>query len=77
MSPTAMNAPGHHDSFALPDGVDASVHPSARRSPEGGLIKVESDHVAYDGEGIKASFTDRGAKVTSTCLLLCHFLACA
>ena len=68
MSPTALEAPGHHDSFSLPstggnNGV--KVHPSARRSPEGGLIKVESDDVVYEGDEIRAKFTDRGASVTS------------
>lgn len=67
MSPTALEAPGHHDSFSLPatevNGV--KVHPSARRSPEGGLIKVESEDVVYEGDEIRAKFTDRGAAVTS------------
>ncbi|KAK1927564.1 putative inositol-3-phosphate synthase [Papiliotrema laurentii] len=69
MSPTAINAPGHHDSFALPSAQaeeQASVHPSARRGPEGGLIKVEGDDVAYEAEGVRAKFTDRGASVTKT-----------
>lgn len=59
--------PGHHDSFSLPanGGGQAKVHPSAKRSPDGGLIKVESDDTTYEAEGIKAKFTDRGATVTS------------
>jgi len=67
MSPTALAANGHHDSFSLPNGsVDQSkVHPSARRSPAGGLIKVESDSTVYVDGGIKARFTDRGADVVS------------
>ncbi|OCF43359.1 myo-inositol-1-phosphate synthase [Kwoniella heveanensis CBS 569] len=72
MSPTALNpVPGHHDSFVLPstndnghaNGVEAKVHASARRTPEGGLIKVESDSTVYGEDGIKAKFTDRGAEV--------------
>lgn len=68
MSPTALEAPGHHDSFSLPDqrASEAKVHPSARRSPEGGLIEVESEDVVYDEGEIRARFTDRGAAVTST-----------
>lgn len=76
MSPTAINVPDHHDSFALPTNGNhssqASVHPSARRAPEGGLIKVEGDDVSYEAEGVRAKFTDRGADVTSesyTCIL--------
>ena len=66
MSPTAIDAPGHHDSFALPTGhAELSVHPSAKRGPEGGLIKVEADDVVYEAEGVRAKFTDRGAEVTS------------
>jgi myo-inositol-1-phosphate synthase len=70
MSPTAINVPGHHDSFALPAqnngaAVSAPVHASARRAPEGGLIKVEGDDVVYEAEGVRAKFTDRGADVTS------------
>jgi myo-inositol-1-phosphate synthase len=68
MSPTALEAPGHHDSFSLPVTRELNgtkVHPSARRSPEGGLIKVESEDVVYEGDEIRAKFTDRGAAVTS------------
>lgn len=66
MSPTALEAPGHHDSFSLPKEVkEVKVHPSARRSPEGGLIKVESEDVVYEEGEIRAKFTDRGAAVTS------------
>jgi myo-inositol-1-phosphate synthase len=70
MSPTAINAPGHHDSFALPTGhaAEHSVHPSAKRGPEGGLIKVEGEDVVYEAEGVRAKFTDRGAAVTSECI---------
>lgn len=67
MSPTAINVPGHHDSFALPitESHQAPVHASARRAPEGGLIKVQGDDVSYEAEGVRAKFTDRGANVTS------------
>lgn len=73
MSPTAIHSNGHHDSFAMPaaatngNGVadQSNVHPSARRAPAGGLIKVESDSTVYEDGGIKAKFTDRGANVTS------------
>jgi hypothetical protein len=67
MSPTALDAPGHHDSFSLPRGGEeqVKVHSSAKRSPEGGLITVESDDVVYDESEIKAKYTDRGAHVTS------------
>ncbi|WVO20204.1 uncharacterized protein IAS62_001497 [Cryptococcus decagattii] len=63
MSPTALNARGHYDSFSLPAQDQSQVHPSARRAPEGGLIKVESDSTVYEADGIKAKFTDRGASV--------------
>ncbi|KJE03613.1 myo-inositol-1-phosphate synthase [Cryptococcus gattii NT-10] len=63
MSPTALNARGHHDSFSLPAQDQSQVHPSARRAPEGGLIKVENDSTVYEADGIKAKFTDRGASV--------------
>lgn len=63
MSPTALNARGHHDSFSLPAQDQSQIHPSARRAPEGGLIKVESDSTVYEADGIKAKFTDRGASV--------------
>ena len=46
-------------------GDDVTVHPSARRSPEGGLIEVQGDDVVYEQEGVRARFTDRGAHVTS------------
>lgn len=67
MSPTALAANGHYDSFSVPTGkVDQSnVHPSARRTPADGLIKVESDSTVYVDGGIKAKFTDRGANVVS------------
>jgi hypothetical protein len=67
MSPTALDAPGHHDSFSLPrgGGEQVKVHSSAKRSPEGGLITVESDDVVYDESEIRAKYTDRGAHVTS------------
>ena len=75
MSPTALDACDHHDSFSLPAQDQSKVHPSARRTPEGGLIKVESDSTVYEADGIKAKFTDRGASVISRfmvypCLLL-------
>jgi myo-inositol-1-phosphate synthase len=71
MSPTALDVPGHHDSFSLPrGGDDVKVHSSAKRSPEGGLIKVESEDVVYDESEIRAKYTDRGAHVTSTSLSL-------
>ncbi|WVQ79083.1 hypothetical protein IAT38_001177 [Cryptococcus sp. DSM 104549] len=64
MSPTALDAaPGHHDSFSLPAQDQSKVHPSARRTPEGGLIKVESEATVYEEGGIRAKFTDRGAEV--------------
>jgi myo-inositol-1-phosphate synthase len=65
MSPTALDVPGHHDSFALPQVNDVKVHSSAKRSPEGGLITVESDDVVYESGEIRAKYTDRGAHVTS------------
>lgn len=71
MSPTALDAPEHHDSFTLPSGSaqpaasNDDVHASARRSPAGGLIKVDSEDTVYDEEGITSRFTDRGAEVTS------------
>lgn len=65
MSPTALDARGHNDSFSLPAQDQSEVHPSARRTPEGGLIKVESDSTVYEADGIKAKFTDRGASVIS------------
>lgn len=64
MAPTALHTNGHHDSFTLPPVSEIKVHPSARRAPEGGLIKVEGESTVYDSEGIKAKFTDRGAEVT-------------
>lgn len=70
MSPTALDVPGHHDSFSLPrEENDVKVHSSAKRSPEGGLIKVESDDVVYDESEIRAKYTDRGAHVTSTYII--------
>lgn len=66
MSPTAVGStPGHHDSFSLPDVAEIKVHPSAKRSPDGGLIKVESEDTVYEADGIRAKYTDRGAEVTS------------
>jgi myo-inositol-1-phosphate synthase len=66
MSPTAVDTmSGHHDSFSLPSQEAVKVHASARRSPDGGLIKVESESTVYDEEGIRAKFVDRGAEVTS------------
>lgn len=71
MSPTALNAPDHHDSFTLPAAQlpgtrgNNAVHATARRSPEGGLIQVDSGDTVYEEEGIRAKFTDRGAEVTS------------
>lgn len=80
MSPTALEAPGHHDSFSLPREVkDVKVHASARRSPEGGLIKVESEDVVYDEGEIRAKFTDRGAAVTSEslpCAVMTEYMCC-
>ena len=80
MSPTAVNMPGHHDSFSLPSAnangnghansngnghVDARpVHATAKRGPEGGSVRVEAAGVRYEQDGIKAEFTDRGASVT-------------
>ncbi|WWC68616.1 uncharacterized protein I206_102546 [Kwoniella pini CBS 10737] len=67
MSPTALDpVAGHHDSFSLPNtngNRGAKVHATARRSPEGGLIKVESDSTKYEEGGIRAKYTDRGADV--------------
>jgi len=69
MSPTALAVEGHHDSFTLPSSQvirgDGKVHTSAKRSPEGGLIKVEGEGTSYEEEGIRAKFTDRGAHVSS------------
>ncbi|BEJ16030.1 hypothetical protein CspHIS471_0506350 [Cutaneotrichosporon sp. HIS471] len=65
MSPAALHINGHHDSFSVPNGTvnQAKVHPSARRAPAGGLIKVDSDNTLYEDGGIKARYTDRGADV--------------
>ncbi|WWC60336.1 uncharacterized protein I303_102907 [Kwoniella dejecticola CBS 10117] len=67
MSPTALDpVAGHHDSFSLPvanGNGGVKVHATARRTPEGGLIKVESDSTKYEEEGIRAKYTDRGADV--------------
>jgi myo-inositol-1-phosphate synthase len=65
MSPAALHINGHHDSFSVPNGSanQANVHPSARRAPAGGLIKVDSDNTVYEDGGIKARYTDRGADV--------------
>ncbi|WVN90757.1 uncharacterized protein L203_106000 [Cryptococcus depauperatus CBS 7841] len=63
MSPTALDILGHYDSFTLPPRDQAKIHPSARRTPEGGLIKVDSESTVYEDEGIRAKFTDRGAEV--------------
>jgi len=69
MAPTALDpSHGHHDSFTLPahGEVDQNaVHASAKRSPDGGLIKVENKETVYEEGGIRAKFTDRGAQVTS------------
>ena len=66
MAPTALHVNGHHDSFSVPNGAaNIAVHPSARRAPAGGLIRVESDNTVYEDEGIKARYTDRGAAVVS------------
>lgn len=67
MSPAALHVNGHHDSFTVPNGSvnQAKVHPSARRAPAGGLIKVESENTVYEDGGIKARYTDRGADVVS------------
>ncbi|EIW66538.1 myo-inositol-1-phosphate synthase [Tremella mesenterica] len=63
MSPTAIDpTPGHHNSFALPNATP-KVHASAKRTPEGGLLKVDSPDTVYTAEGIKAKFIDRGANV--------------
>lgn len=70
MSPTALDpkvSNGHHDSFSLPptsNGEGVKVHPSAARSPEGGLFKVHSEETKYEEEGIRARFVDRGTEVT-------------
>lgn len=69
MPPTALDpkvVSGHHDSFTLPESAKAGVkvHPSAARAPEGGLFKVEGEDTAYEEEGIRAKFVDRGAEVT-------------
>lgn len=54
------------DSEAGNDHVE--VHPTARRSPEGGLIKVEEGkgtrYLEKEGE-IRSVFVDRGASVKS------------
>ncbi|GMK55325.1 hypothetical protein CspeluHIS016_0203810 [Cutaneotrichosporon spelunceum] len=65
MSPAALHINGHHDSFSVPNGSvsQVKVHPSARRAPAGGLIKVDSDNTLYEDGGIKARYTDRGADV--------------
>lgn len=69
MSPIALNnsTNGHNDSFVAPASARAAnntkVHPSARRAPEGGLIKVDSENTVYEDGGIKAKYTDRGANV--------------
>jgi myo-inositol-1-phosphate synthase len=67
MSPTALNTPGHNDSFVIPPATQSggAVHATAKRAPEGGLIKVESATTEYTDEGIKARFVDRGANVVS------------
>lgn len=41
------------------------VHASAKRSPEGGLLKVESEDTVYDADGIRAKYIDRGVEVAS------------
>ncbi len=74
MSPIATHTQG--DSFtpttnggaatAVSTG-DVNVHATARRSPPGGLFKVEGEQTKYDdakGE-IRSRFVDRGAEVTS------------
>ncbi|KAL7419547.1 Myo-inositol-1-phosphate synthase [Cryptotrichosporon argae] len=63
MAPTALDIKDHHDSFSLPTTGGADVHPTARRSPEGGLIRVDAESTRYSDEGIKAVYTDRGASV--------------
>jgi hypothetical protein len=66
MSPTAVGStPGHLDSFTLPSQGEVKVHATAKRSPEGGLIQVESESTVYEEDGIRAKFVDRGAAVTS------------
>lgn len=71
MAPTATNTLNPaHDSFVSPAVAPAlDVHPTARRAPKGGLIKVDSDATSYvnedDGEVIVAKYTDRGASVIS------------
>ncbi|GHJ86468.1 hypothetical protein NliqN6_2870 [Naganishia liquefaciens] len=78
MSPIALNSTytgtgNGNNSFGSPNlqpTVDAppftDVHATARRTPEGGLIKVESEGTVYDdarGE-IRARFTDKGVACT-------------
>lgn len=70
MSPVALDAPEHRDSFTLPSVMpretnNTGVHASARRSPEGGLIKVDSEDTVYQDGSIRSKFVDRGAEVTS------------
>jgi hypothetical protein len=79
MSPIALNSTytgtgNGNNSFGSPNlqpTVDAppfvDVHATARRTPEGGLLKVESEGTVYDdakGE-IRARFTDKGVACTS------------
>ncbi|GFZ42540.1 Inositol-3-phosphate synthase [Saitozyma sp. JCM 24511] len=65
MSPTAVGSTnGHLDSFTLPAQGEVKVHATAKRSPEGGLIQVESESTVYEEDGIRAKFVDRGAAVT-------------
>lgn len=79
MSPIALNntytgTGNGNNSFGSPNlqpTIDAppfvDVHATARRTPEGGLLKVESEGTVYDdakGE-IRARFTDKGVACTS------------
>lgn len=66
MSPIALNdyvADGHANGNGNAH-AQVKVHPSAKRTPEGGLIQVDSPDTVYEAEGIKSRFTDRGASVT-------------
>ena len=67
MSPSVVGpTSGHHDSVILPGGNGGDkAHASTKRSPEGGLIRVQSEGTAYEEDGIRARFTDKGAEVTS------------
>lgn len=68
ITPQATGAPVFH-SNGCANVNDADVHPTARRSPAGGLFRVEDNTGGtryLDGEGeIRSIFVDRGASVIS------------